>query len=281
MKERDWFYKGNTNDKYKEVFIDIKNPNQWSYPNITMDGYLGDTNSYGRYLVQRPIFKSKTDEEATEKFATTVLNEFGKNITKGNNFAYSYLLNYIKKEMPFDEDDVYNCAPMIFAYPKEDRLILHRADSSNKEYFIDFKRQGDNISGYKVYSQDINMINNSFDDLSWTVRERLEEIGAPLDECNSFNIFEKQDGSMSLEENVVNLTWDGDWILFNSNKQVSSISKDGELEQTETIKDETVRGFCGYAEEDSLCYDLIRDSGKTFHRQGDFVNTQQPVEAQA
>ena len=37
----------------------------------------------------------------------------------------------LKKEMPLDEDDVYNCGPLILVHSKEDRFILHRFNKEN------------------------------------------------------------------------------------------------------------------------------------------------------
>lgn len=276
MEEIDWFHKGNTSDKYKEVFIDLKNPKQWLYPDMTMDGYLGNVDNFGRFLVQGPIFKSKTDEEATDKFANAVLKEFGKGITKENNFVYSYLLNYIKKEMPLDEDDVYNCGPLILVHSQEDRFILHRFNKEklNQEYFLDIKRQGNNICGNKVFSNNIRVLNFDFDDYSWTLRERLEEAG-PYGECNTFNIFQRQDGTMSVQEDFVNLLWDKDWVLLNSVKSLSQVSSDGDVTQTERLYENTNRCFCGYAEDDTLTFEIVRDCTRTFNRQGDFVKPEQ------
>ncbi len=269
--KRKWWYEGNTEDIDNEIFIDLKNPKQWDYTSITMNGYLTGSD-FGRWLVQRPAFKGKNDDESTNNFVNGVIDQFGGEVVGENPKVREFVFNYLKQEMPLDEDDVYNCRFPIIVYSADSRFIVSRVGNGNEEFFVDIRRNGKNISGCKIYAEDLNLMRNSFDDLSWNIRERVEEVGGNHDVCTSFNIFEREDSSYSVEKNTFNINADLENIAlgmdFNLISSTYEISADGRVGKENV--NQITGNFCGgYGEADTFCESEILKAFQTVKRVGE------------
>ena len=268
--KRKWWYEGNTEDIDNEIFIDLKNPKQWDYTSISMNQYLAGED-FGRWLVQRPAFKGKNDDESTNNFVNGVINQFGGKVVGENQRVREFVFNYLKQEMPLDEDDVYNCRFPMVIYSSDERFIICRVEN-NKEVFVDIRRNGNNASGCKIYTQDLNLMQNSFDDLSWNISERVEEVGGKHDVCTSFNIYEREDGSCSVEQNIFNITANKENIAsgmeFNLISSTYDVMSDGSIGK-ENVNQKSYNFYGGCGEADTFCESEIMKAFQTVKRVGE------------